>query len=99
MLGGIVASEPQSRTSPAGVPISRFLLRHHSEQLEAGMKRHIECALGVVAAGSELQGVIKRLHQGSEVRVSGYLGSSRSRDNEYRLVLHATGIELAGNAP
>lgn len=97
VIGGTVGSEPQTRISPAGIPISRFLLRHHSEQPEAGMKRQVECAVGVVATGAGLQEVIKKLHQGSAVRVAGFLGKANSRTGEYRLVLHAT--EIAATEP
>jgi len=87
VLGGV------TRISPAGIPISRFLLKHRSEQSEAGMKRQTQCVIGVVATGHELQDVIKQLHQGSGVNVSGFLTSANSRSGEYRLVLHVTEIE------
>lgn len=98
MIGGVVGSEPQTRISPAGIPISRFLLKHHSEQHEAGLKRHAQCAIGVVATGHELQDVVKQLHQGSGVNVSGFLASANSRSGEYRLVLHVTEIELIASS-
>lgn len=94
VISGVVESKPQTRSSPAGIPISRFVLRHRSEQSEAGMRRQIQCTIGVVAAGAGLQETIKQLHQGSEVSVAGFIGRANSRTGEYRLVLHATAIKL-----
>ncbi|HEY0634082.1 MAG TPA: primosomal replication protein N [Gammaproteobacteria bacterium] len=94
VISGVVDSKPQTRITPAGIPISRFVLRHRSEQSEAGMRRQIQCTIGVVAAGAGLQEAIKHLHQGSEVSVAGFLGRANSRTGEHRLVVHATAIKL-----
>jgi len=45
-----------------------------------------------------LQEAIKRLHQGSEVSVAGFIGRANSRTGEYRLVVHATAIEVKPQA-
>lgn len=93
MLEGRISSEPDTRYSPAGVPIIRFSLEHVSEQLEAGRSRQARCRIGVVAAGKELQAVAESLVVESHVRVQGFLSSAGYRAGEYRLVLHAQQIE------
>lgn len=92
MITGTVAAKPETRFSPAGIPITRFSLRHESLQSEAGMNRKATCIIAVVASGKDLQPGVQRLEQGSTARVTGFL-SRAERSEEYRLVLHAQSIE------
>ena len=92
MIAGTVVNRPETRTSPAGIPISRFSLRHDSVQTEAGMSRKASCMIAVVASGKGNQSAVQQLEQGSTVRVAGFL-TRAERSEEYRLVLHAQSIE------
>ncbi len=94
LLTGSVHRKPETRTSPAGIPISRFGLEHRSEQSEAGMKREAQARIVIVASGKELQPLVRTLETGSKVRVTGFLSRSSFRDPEVRLELHAQQIEL-----
>ena len=93
-LTGRVCSRPETRRSPAGIPIARFTLAHDSVQVEAGRPRQARLRIGVVAAGEGLQAAVRRLAEPAVVRVAGFLASAGYRAGEHRLVLHAQRIEL-----
>lgn len=93
LLAGRIVSRPATRTSPAGVPITRFTLEHRSEQTEAGRQREVRCRIEVVAAGTELQGPAAHLPEAAAVKVRGFISSAGYRSGETRLVLHAQDIE------
>lgn len=93
LITGTVARQPEIRTSPAGIPISRFMLLHRSQRQEAGVNRKVECALQVLACGHELEQTARELRQGDEVRISGFLGRSGHPGDEAKLLLHAERIE------
>lgn len=96
VIAGTVASSVETRYSPAGIPISRFRLRHQSQQLEAGMPRKVECTVAVMACGAELEGVARTLGEGDPIRVSGFISRADNRQGEFRLVLHAQRIDPHG---
>ncbi|MGA7800812.1 MAG: primosomal replication protein N [Gammaproteobacteria bacterium] len=93
VIGGYVAKAPQTRVSPAGIPITRFLLDHGSQQVEAGLSREVRCRIAVVASGADLQNIAGGLSRGRAVRVTGFMARSGYRDSELRIVLHAQRIE------
>jgi primosomal replication protein N len=93
VIAGTVERKPETRTSPAGIPIARFSLRHDSVQTEAGMSRKAACIIAVVASGMAIQSAVRQLEQGSAARVTGFL-TRAERSEEYRLVLHAESIEI-----
>lgn len=97
LIAGTLGNEPETRFSPAGIPIARFTLRHQSQQQEAGMQRQVVCNIGVVASGEALQGIVRELHTGERVRVSGFLARANNRQGENRLILHAESIERTGD--
>ncbi|MDZ7620911.1 MAG: primosomal replication protein N [Candidatus Competibacteraceae bacterium] len=94
MIAGQLAGACETRVSPAGIPISRFFLEHHSGQTEAGVAREARCRIAVMACGQPLSGVAGRLPSGAAVRVRGFLSRANHREGEYRLVLHAAHIEI-----
>lgn len=94
IIAGQVAGAGELRTSPAGVPIGRFLLEHHSEQIEASVPRQVQCRIPVVACGAPLAQRAGRLPIGTRVRVEGFVGRANYREGEYRLVLHAARIDV-----
>ncbi len=91
LIDGTVPRAPVTRYSPAGVPVSRFMLEHDSHQTEAGRARQVTCRIPVVAAGIELAGVVAELGTKRVVRVEGFLcRDGYRRENE--VVLHANRI-------
>jgi primosomal replication protein N len=94
VIAGSVCQGPQTRFSPAGIPITQFTLDHHSQQLEAGVQREAVCRLIVVAVGERLQPAVATLTPGCLVRVRGFLSRAGSRTGETRLTLHADSIEI-----
>ncbi|MDG4554187.1 MAG: primosomal replication protein N [Candidatus Competibacter sp.] len=94
IIAGRIAGACETRQSPAGVPISRFLLEHHSGQMEAGVSREARCRIPVVACGEALTGIAGPLVTGARLRVSGFVSRANYREGEYRLVLHAARIDM-----
>ncbi len=99
IIAGQVAGACETRRSPAGIPISRFLLEHHSSQTEAGVSREARCRIPVVACGEALAGIAGRLATGAWLRVRGFVSRANHREGEYRLVLHAARIEMLDHEP
>ena len=94
IIVGQLAGVCEIRVTPAGVPIGRFLLEHHSDQQEAGMSREARCRIPVMACGDALARIASRLTPGAHVRVQGFVSRANHREGEYRLVLHAARIDL-----
>ena len=92
-MSGQVVKAPETRHSPAGIPITRFVLQHQSRQLEAGSPREVHFSILVVAAGAELHPVASALVEGQVLRVRGFLTRSSHKSGDNKLVLHAQGIE------
>jgi primosomal replication protein N len=93
VISGTLGKLPETRTSPAGIPIMRFTLRHESIQQEAGMQRQAICTIAVIASGSELLESTRALQSGQQLRISGFLSRANNRQGENRLILHAEQIE------
>jgi primosomal replication protein N len=98
VIAGQLAGTCETRISPAGIPISRFFLEHHSGQTEAGTPREARCRIAVMACGEGLSRVVGQLPSGTAVRVRGFLSRANHRAGEYRLVLHAAHIEQIASA-
>lgn len=94
VISGLVGTKPETRHSPAGIPITRFPLRHESVQREAGMMRKAICNITVVASGDEMSTAARQLQGEQQIRVSGFLSRANNRQGENRLILHAEHIEL-----
>lgn len=62
-----------------------FDLQHLSEQVEAGMKRKVECVVPVMAMGS-LAMEAQKMEEGNQVNVTGFL--ARRSLKSAQLVLH-----------
>ena len=97
LLEGSVVKPPETRHSPAGIPISRFVLEHRSECLEAGMQRAVRLRIGVVAAGDSLSAAAARLKPGDRIRVRGFIARAGYRSADYRLQLHAQTIDIVND--
>ncbi|MDG4556349.1 MAG: primosomal replication protein N [Candidatus Contendobacter sp.] len=94
IIVGQLTGACETRITPAGVPISRFLLEHRSEQREAGLPREARCRIPVVACGDALADIARRLAPDARVRVRGFVSRANHREGEYRLVLHAARIDI-----
>lgn len=83
----VVQIEPL-RYTPAGIPLLSVVLRHVSEQVEAGMKRKVECEVNAVVLGDL---ALKGLNQGVQIVAQGFL-AKRSLKNT-QLVMHINDIK------
>jgi len=93
VLTGTVCKTPETRYSPAGIPLTRFTLEHRSRQMEAGMEREALCRIVVITAGSELKDRAERVSAGQVVTVTGFISRADNRQGVQRLVLHAQRIQ------
>jgi primosomal replication protein N len=92
-LVGRLLGPCQIRYSPAGLPIARFVLEHHSQQWEAELPRQAYCRITVLACGEKLAVITNQLPPKALVRVSGFISRANHRQAESWLVLHAQHIE------
>jgi len=86
LSGELTTIEPL-RYTPAGIPVLGFKLVHRSRQVEAGLKRQVECELGGVAM-AEVAVSMSRLKPGQAIKVSGFL--NRKNRMSAQMILHAT---------
>jgi primosomal replication protein N len=93
VIAGRVSGPSQTRYSPAGLPITRFVLEHHSRQVEAAIPRETRCRIQVLACGATLSRDAQALAPGALVRVHGFLSRANYREGENQLVIHAEQIE------
>ena len=96
-LGGQLLRPAEVRTTPAGIPIARFVLAHRSRRKEAGQLRDVECRIVVVASGAPLANAIAGRAAGSWCEVRGFLSRAGYRAPEMRIELHALEIRTAEN--
>ena len=94
VLAGRLLKVAELRTTPAGIPIARFVLGHRSRQQEAGQLRDVECRLTVVASGATLTEGLAGLPAGTWLRVKGFLSRAGYRAPDTRIELHALEIRV-----
>jgi len=83
----VVQIEPL-RYTPAGIPLLSVVLHHVSEQIEAGMKRKVECEVNAVILGElALQG----LKPGAQITAQGFLARRSLKSTQ--LVMHINDIK------
>lgn len=92
VLGGVVASIEPLRYTPAGMPLLSFVIQHVSDQIEAGMKRKVECEVNAVAIGNM---ALKALKTGDQIEVTGFLAKRSLKSTQ--LVMHINEISLINN--
>jgi len=83
----VVQVEPL-RYTPAGIPLLSVVLQHASEQIEAGMKRKVECEVNAVILG-EL--ALKGLKPGAQIIAQGFLARRSLKSTQ--LVMHINDIK------
>ncbi|MES2553139.1 MAG: primosomal replication protein N [Pseudomonadota bacterium] len=92
--GEVVGIEPL-RYTPAGIPVLSVVLRHLSEQLEAGMQRRVECDVNAVVMGGLAEKTADPslgIKLGSVVKVSGFIARRSLKSTQ--LVLHITTLDI-----
>ena len=77
------------RYTPAGIPLLSFVLQHASEQIEAGLKRKVECEVNAVALGDLAS---SHIQLGSSVKVKGFLAKRSAKSTQ--LVLHIEQLQI-----
>jgi len=90
----VAAIEPL-RYTPAGIPVLSVVLRHLSEQLEAGMQRRVECDVNAVVMGGlaeKAAAASQGVKIGSLVKVSGFIARRSLKSTQ--LVLHITTLDI-----
>ncbi|HEY9277199.1 MAG TPA: primosomal replication protein N [Methylotenera sp.] len=88
----VVQIEPL-RYTPAGIPLLSVILRHASEQIEAGMKRKVECEVNAVILGDL---ALKGLKTGAQIIAQGFLARRSLKSTQ--LVMHINNIEYVSTA-
>jgi primosomal replication protein N len=88
----VVQIEPL-RYTPAGIPLLSVILRHVSEQTEAGMKRKVECEVNAVVLGDL---ALKGLKAGAQIIAQGFLARRSLKSTQ--LVMHINNIEYVSAA-
>lgn len=83
----VVHIEPL-RYTPAGIPLLSVILHHVSEQIEAGMKRKVECEVNAVVLGDL---ALTGLKLGANILAAGFLARRSLKSTQ--LVMHINHIE------
>lgn len=91
-VGGLIARLPETRHSPAGIAITRFVLAHHSPQQEAGLQREAQFRIEVVCTGQPLASQAASLQLDQRVQIEGFITRENFRDADRKLALHAQHI-------
>lgn len=89
-MDGEFTQVAELRYTPAGIPVSSFVLKHMSEQVEAGMKRKVECEVSSMAIGP-LALEAQKISEGTQVKVTGFFARRSLKSSQ--LVLHIQTLE------
>ena len=93
IFSGRLLKAIELRSTPAGIPIARFVLAHRSRRSEAGQMREVECRMSVVASGAGVTAGITEHAPGAWLRVRGFVSRAGYRALETRIELHALEIQ------
>ena len=85
VIDGEVVQIETLRYTPAGIPLLSFVLRHLSEQVEAGMQRRVECDVNAMVMGP-LAERSQRIKVGEFYKASGFLAKRSLKSTQ--LVMH-----------
>ena len=88
-ISGEVTQIEDLRYTPAGLPLLSFVISHVSEDVEAGMKRKVECEVKAVAIGDIAK---TNIQLGTALRALGFLAKRSAKSTQ--LVLHIKQLEL-----
>jgi primosomal replication protein N len=90
VIQGELLKVDELRFTPVGIPILDLLIGHMSEQVEAGMKRRVECEISAVVMG-ELANACRSLKEGTAIRAVGFLARRSLKSTQ--LVMHINELE------
>jgi primosomal replication protein N len=90
-LDATLAERGNLRYTPAGIPALECLLRHASQQSEAGGERRVECELAAVAFGEPARS-LANVANGTALRCTGFL--ARRYRTGITVALHVNEFEL-----
>ena len=76
------------RYTPAGIPALNLILKHSSEQIEADLKRTINCELSAKIMGND---ELIPLKIGDRIKTKGFIGNKSVKSNQ--LIFHINFIE------
>jgi len=93
LISGLLAKVYDTRHSPAGIPITRFILEHQSAQIEAGLKRNIYCKALIIVAGNVLHENLNRFKIGDQISIEGYLNQVSYQGQNPKLCVNAEVIK------
>jgi len=93
VIRGSLAKVYDTRVSPAGIPQTRFILAHQSDQTEAGLKRKIHCKVLIIIAGNALHKEFKEFGEGQELTVEGYLSQVSYQGQNPKLCVNAESLK------
>ncbi len=88
-ISGQVTQIEDLRYTPAGLPLLSFVISHVSEDVEAGLKRKVECEVKAVAMGDLAN---TNIQLGTKLRALGFLAKRSVKSTQ--LVLHIKNLEL-----
>ena len=95
VIQGELVKVEELRFTPAGIPVLNLVIGHLSEQVEAGMKRRVECEVNAVVMG-ELAKAFQNLKEGMAVYASGFIAKRSFKSAQ--LVLHINKLEKLSQA-
>jgi primosomal replication protein N len=87
VLSGRVSAIQPLRYTPAGLPLLNFVLQHADENIEAGLKRKVECEVNAVVIGRL---ATSNLQEGSLIEATGFLAKRSAKSSQ--LVMHIQNI-------
>lgn len=85
VIDGEVVQIETLRYTPAGIPLLSFVLRHLSDQVEAGMQRRVECDVNALVMGP-LAKRSQSIKVGEFYKASGFLAKRSLKSTQ--LVMH-----------
>ena len=90
VIDGEVVQIETLRYTPAGIPLLSFVLRHLSEQVEAGMQRRVECDVNAMVMGP-LAERSQSIKVGEFYKASGFLAKRSLKSTQ--LVMHINTLD------
>jgi len=87
-ISGEVCHVDPVRYTPAGIPALNLILKHSSEQIEANLKRTINCELSAKIMGND---ALIPLKVGDRIKTKGIIGNKSAKSNQ--LIFHINFIE------
>ena len=76
------------RYTPAGIPALNLKLKHSSEQIEANLKRTIDCELEAKIMGDA---ALRPIKIGDRIKTKGFIGKKSAKSSQ--LIFHINFIE------